>query len=54
MFSVLNLFTRAIPNVHLSEVAAALLNQAVQGFEQETLHNSDLVRIGQADLGSQI
>ncbi|PWY64731.1 hypothetical protein BO94DRAFT_629345 [Aspergillus sclerotioniger CBS 115572] len=53
MFSVLNLFTRAIPNVHLTEVAAALLNQAVQGFEQETLDNSDLVRIGQAELQSQ-
>ncbi|PYI00608.1 hypothetical protein BO78DRAFT_434274 [Aspergillus sclerotiicarbonarius CBS 121057] len=50
IFSVLNLFTRAIPNVHLSEVAASLLNQAVQGFEQETLDNNDLVRIGQKEL----
>lgn len=36
-----------LPKVELSEIAATLLDQAVNGFEKETLLNEDLARIGQ-------
>ncbi|KAJ5785554.1 uncharacterized protein N7503_010766 [Penicillium pulvis] len=49
-FSVVNLFTRALPNVSRDELAAAVLNQAIHGFDKETLSNNDLVRIGQSTL----
>ncbi|KAJ5947194.1 hypothetical protein N7466_000209 [Penicillium verhagenii] len=48
LFSVVNLFTRVIPNVTRSQLSAAVLNQAIYGFDKETLLNNDLVRIGQA------
>ncbi|KAG9235139.1 putative nucleoside-diphosphate-sugar epimerase [Amylocarpus encephaloides] len=35
-----------VPRVGLEQVAATLINQAVGGFEKETLLNEDLVRIG--------
>lgn len=35
-----------LPRVELDEIAAALLDQAVNGVEKETLLNEDLVRIG--------
>lgn len=47
-FRVANVFTRAIPNVSRSELATAVLDQAIHGFEKETLSNADLVRLGQA------
>ncbi|KAK8062663.1 NAD(P)-binding protein [Apiospora hydei] len=50
-FRVLNLLTRAIPNISRTELAAAILDQAVSGFEKEHLSNADLVRIGGAALG---
>ncbi|KAJ5648059.1 hypothetical protein N7490_004431 [Penicillium lividum] len=50
VFCVLNLFTRAIPNVSQRELSAAVLNQALYGFENETLSNNDLVRRGQSAL----
>ncbi|KAH8602294.1 hypothetical protein B0O99DRAFT_499704 [Bisporella sp. PMI_857] len=36
-----------IPKVEVNEIAAALLDQAINGIKQETLLNEDLVRIGQ-------
>lgn len=35
-----------IPEVDLTEVAAAMLDQVLRGFERDTLSNDDLVRIG--------
>ncbi|KAK8135946.1 nucleoside-diphosphate-sugar epimerase [Apiospora sp. TS-2023a] len=48
LFRVTNLVTRAIPNIGRNELAAAILDQAVNGFEknQKMLSNADLVRIG--------
>ncbi|KAI1375089.1 hypothetical protein F4677DRAFT_423143 [Hypoxylon crocopeplum] len=42
-----------VPNVDLPEVAAALLNQVVNGFEKDTLKNDDLIRIGRKALAEQ-
>jgi hypothetical protein len=50
IFGVVNLFTRAFPNVSQSELAAAALDRAINGFDKETLSNNDLVRIGQSVL----
>ena len=36
-----------LPTVDVSEVAAALLDQAIKGLEKDTLLNEDLIRIGQ-------
>lgn len=36
----------ALPRVELVEVAATMLDQAVNGIEKETLLNEDLVQIG--------
>ena len=47
-----NRFTRAIGNVSRTELAAALLGQAVRGFEKDPLTNADLVRLGRAGLAS--
>ncbi|GAM38574.1 nucleoside-diphosphate-sugar epimerase [Talaromyces pinophilus] len=41
-----------LPRVELDEIAATLLNQAVNGIEKETLLNEDLVRIGRKILRS--
>ncbi|CAG8935899.1 unnamed protein product [Penicillium salamii] len=53
IFRVVNLVGRPFPNVHRSELAAAVLSQAVSGIEKETLLNADLVRIGVKALKSQ-
>ncbi|KAJ5372765.1 hypothetical protein N7517_004771 [Penicillium concentricum] len=50
LFRILNLFGRPLANVQRSELAAAVLNQVMDGFEKETLLNSDLVRIGRREL----
>lgn len=42
-----------LPTVDVSEIAAALLDQAIKGFEKDTLLNEDLVRIGQRVLADQ-
>lgn len=47
LFGIINVLTRAIPNVSRRELSAAVLNQAVHGFNKETLSNADLVRLGQ-------
>ena len=36
-----------LPKVEVSEIAATLLDQAVNGMEKDTLLNGDLVEIGQ-------
>ncbi|KFY50804.1 hypothetical protein V495_00085 [Pseudogymnoascus sp. VKM F-4514 (FW-929)] len=36
-----------MPRVEVSEIAAALIHQVVEGFDSDTLLNKDLVRIGQ-------
>ncbi|PQE25739.1 hypothetical protein CJF30_00000443 [Rutstroemia sp. NJR-2017a BBW] len=41
------------PKVDVKEVAATLLDQAMNGFEKETLENEDLIRIGQKVLSAQ-
>jgi hypothetical protein len=43
----------SLPKVDLSDIAATLLNQAVTGFEKETLLNEDLIRIGRKALVDQ-
>jgi hypothetical protein len=35
-----------LPRISVGEVAAAMLDQVVKGFEKEPLHNDDLARIG--------
>jgi len=35
-----------VPNISVTEVAAAMLDQVINGFEKEPLMNDDLVRIG--------
>ena len=37
-----------IPQIELTDVAAAMLDQVLNGFEKGTLSNDDLVRIGHA------
>lgn len=43
----------SLPKVELSDIAAALLDQVVDGFEKDTLSNDDLTRIGQKVLAGQ-
>ncbi|CAG8898784.1 unnamed protein product [Penicillium egyptiacum] len=50
LFRIVNLFGRPLPNIQQSQLAAAVLNQVVDGFEKETLLNADLVRLGQREL----
>ncbi|KAF2801803.1 putative nucleoside-diphosphate-sugar epimerase [Mytilinidion resinicola] len=40
-----------MPKVHVSEIAAAMLQQAEKGLEKETLENADLVRLAKEVLG---
>ncbi|GAD93700.1 nucleoside-diphosphate-sugar epimerase, putative [Paecilomyces variotii No. 5] len=41
------------PMVDVSEVAATLIDQSLNGFEKDTLLNDDLIRIGQKALAEQ-
>ncbi|KAK7953045.1 hypothetical protein PG988_013739 [Apiospora saccharicola] len=50
LFWATNLLTSAIPNIGLKVLAAAILDQAVRGFEKDDLSNADLVRLGEAAL----
>jgi len=40
-----------VPHIELVDIAAALLDQIENGFEKDTLSNSDMIRIGQRVLG---
>ncbi|KAK9365087.1 hypothetical protein V1509DRAFT_643052 [Lipomyces kononenkoae] len=42
-----------LPKVDVSEVAATLIDQAINGIEKDTLLNDDLIRIGQKALTEQ-
>jgi hypothetical protein len=39
-------WTGVVTNVSVTEVAAAMLDQIINGYEKEPLQNDDLVRIG--------
>jgi len=39
-----------LPHIDLVDIAAALLDQVINGFEKDTLSNADMVRIGQKAL----
>lgn len=41
-----------LPKVEVSEIAATLIDQSVNGFEKETLFNEDLIRLGQKALAN--
>lgn len=40
-----------LPIIELEDVSAALLDQAVEGFDKDTLLSDDMTRIGQKALG---
>ncbi|KAH8672909.1 hypothetical protein BGZ60DRAFT_430205 [Tricladium varicosporioides] len=42
-----------LPHINLPDIAAALLDQVVNGFEKDTLSNADMIRIGQKALDGQ-
>lgn len=50
MFKITNAitFNAGFPNIDRSQLAAAILEQAVRGFEKQMLSNGDLVRLGTA------
>ncbi|CAG8979798.1 hypothetical protein HYALB_00011247 [Hymenoscyphus albidus] len=39
--------TPGLPHIKLDDIAAALLDQTIHGFEKDTLTNDDMIRIGQ-------
>lgn len=39
-----------IPKVELSECAAAMIDQVMNGFEKDPLNNADLIRLGRKAL----
>lgn len=42
--------TMGVPSVDVSDIAAAMLKEAVEGFTKETLENADLVAAGRKRL----
>jgi len=46
-------FVASLPSVGVVEIAAAMLDQVVNGFEKDPLMNDDLVRIGQKALSEE-
>lgn len=48
LYGFTNLFTDALKNISTKDCAAAILDQVVHGFGEQTLLNADLVRIGRA------
>lgn len=42
-----------VPKIELRNIAAALLEQAIVGFEKDILSNDDMTRIGQNALAEQ-
>jgi len=42
-----------LPKVEVGQVAATLIDQAINGFEKDTLSNEDLVRMGAKVLGEE-
>lgn len=52
IFWLTNIFTRALPNIDRKELAAAVIQQAINGFMKDSLTNEELVDIGQKRLQS--
>ncbi len=50
MFATAMWYVMGLPSVSVAEIAAAMLHEAIHGFEKEPLENEDLVRIGQRAL----
>ena len=46
-------WTKGVGNVCITEISAAMIDQALHGFEKEPLLNDDLVRIGREALKKQ-
>lgn len=42
-----------LPKIELTDIAAALLDQVINGFEKDTLSNDDMTRIGRKALAGQ-
>lgn len=42
-----------LPTIELQDISAALLDQAIKGFEKDNLFSDDMTRIGQKALGQQ-
>ena len=40
-----------LPTIELEDISAALLDQAIEGIEKDTLFSDDMTRIGQKALG---
>ncbi|KAH6672891.1 putative nucleoside-diphosphate-sugar epimerase [Halenospora varia] len=40
-----------VPKLNVDQIAASLIDQAIKGFEKETLLNEDMIRIGDKALG---
>ncbi|KAI1842887.1 hypothetical protein JX266_010905 [Neoarthrinium moseri] len=47
-------YTNIVPSVSVEEVAAAMLQQVVDGFEKDPLENADLIRLGKAAMQQQV
>lgn len=45
-FATVLKWTGLAPNVDVTDVALAMLDQVINGFEKEPLQNDDLVRLG--------
>ena len=43
-------YTMSVPSIGVTDIAAAMLHEVVNGFEKEPLENDDLVRIGRLAL----
>lgn len=52
-FGVVNVFTRAMPNIHLDELSAAVLDLTVSGFDKTIVSNNEMVSRGQSILKKQ-
>ena len=50
MFATIMKYVMSLPNVDVTEISAAMLQEVVHGFEKEPLENDDLVRIGRQAL----
>ena len=50
VFATVMRYVMSLPSVGVKEISAAMLHEAVHGFEKEPLENDDLVRIGRQAL----
>ncbi|KAI1319815.1 hypothetical protein F5Y16DRAFT_417677 [Xylariaceae sp. FL0255] len=52
IFQAANVFTRALANISMEQLAAAALDQSIHGFENPLISNNEMVRIGNDALKS--